>query len=432
MNIRRIIKFSLAILIISQNLFSQSLLKEDFNYSVLDSLENSGGWIREGLNSIYNVKVVSPGLSYAGYIGSGIGNSAFFSNINEGDNLSHYFTLQNSGSLYASCLIRVDSFTATATSGFNIAFNQGTGGTYTNTTLNIKRLSATTFNFGIGKTSSPSYSSNTYNTNTTYLAVIKYTFVNGDNNDSVKMYIFNAGVPATEPSVPTAYNISGVDIANIGSVVLTNGYAQGNGLKSSSAKVDGIRVGTTWTNTVLQQINVQLNLKVLLQGFYNNSLNTMVRDTARVYLRSKNAPYQIADSSKAFLDANGNGSYVFTRVSNFEGYYLDVRHRNSIETWSYIPRQFSNNLLSFDFTQSAGSAYGGNQIQSGFKYCIYGGDDNRDGTVDLTDVVLVSNAATTFTNGYVQSDMNGDNITDLTDLVMTSNNAGEFVHKIKP
>ena len=66
------------------------------------------------------------------------------------------------------------------------------------------------------------------------------------------------------------------------------------------------------------------------------------------------------------------------------------------------------------------------------RYGIYSGDENQNGIADLTDVVNVSNSASSFTTGYVSSDMNGNNITDLTDLVITSNNASAFVAKIAP
>ncbi|MEZ4824320.1 MAG: hypothetical protein R2942_18760 [Ignavibacteria bacterium] len=45
---------------------------------------------------------------------------------------------------------------------------------------------------------------------------------------------------------------------------------------------------------------------------------------------------------------------------------------------------------------------------------------------------MYPDAASSFTTGYVSSDMNGDNVVDLTDLVITSNNASAFVAKIVP
>lgn len=251
---KKLFSIGILVLLFSNNLFSQNLFKDDFNYPVLDSLEGTGGWYRNGINFPYNVQVKSPGLTYTGYAGSGIGNTAYLSNTAEGDILYHNFTSQSSGNLYMSFMIRVDSLTATATSGYNIGFNPTTGETFINTMLFVKRLSATTFNFGIKKSKNVSYNSTVYNTNTTYLAVLKYSFVNGINNDSSKMYIFSSGVPSVEPSVPTAYATDSIDPGSIGSVLLSNSYAQSGSLRGSSVKIDGIRVGLSWASSVLSSI----------------------------------------------------------------------------------------------------------------------------------------------------------------------------------
>ncbi|MEZ4690322.1 MAG: hypothetical protein R3A12_09125 [Ignavibacteria bacterium] len=70
--------------------------------------------------------------------------------------------------------------------------------------------------------------------------------------------------------------------------------------------------------------------------------------------------------------------------------------------------------------------YGNNSKLVGNNYCIYSGDENQDGVVDLSDISDVSNSANTFLLGYERSDMNGDNVTDLEDVVITSNSAGEL------
>ncbi|HMQ70277.1 MAG TPA: T9SS type A sorting domain-containing protein [Ignavibacteria bacterium] len=254
MKITKFIAFTILLFLCIQNLYSQNLFKDDFNYQVLDSLEGTGGWVRAGVNLTSNVLVKSPGLSYPGYAGSGIGNTAYLSNIGEGDNVYHSFSSQASGKLYLSFMVRVDSMTSTATTGYNICFNQSTGATLFNTALFTKKVSPTTFNFGIRKSMSTSYSNTVYNTNTTYLVVLKYSFVNGNNNDSAKMYVFSSGVPAIEPSVPNAFATDSIDAVNIGSVVLTNSYAQNGSLKSSSVKIDGIRVGLSWATSLLSGI----------------------------------------------------------------------------------------------------------------------------------------------------------------------------------
>ena len=78
---------------------------------------------------------------------------------------------------------------------------------------------------GIFKSNRVYYNDNIYNINTTYLVVLKYSFISGADNDSAKMVVFNSGVPVTEPAVPTAFLKDNVDMQNIGFVFLSNSYA---------------------------------------------------------------------------------------------------------------------------------------------------------------------------------------------------------------
>lgn len=178
-----------------------------------------------------------------------------------------------------------------------------------------------------------------------------------------------------------------------------------------------------------------LYLTAFIEGFYNPSTNSMVSDTVKVYLRNAAFPYTIIDSTKSTLNSTGLGTFTFSYPVNGVNYYIVIKHRNSIETWSKTTQQFTASALSYDFTTANTQAYGNNMPNidaSPVRFGIYSGDENQNGIVDLTDAVNVSNAASSFTSGYVTSDMNGDNITDLSDLVITSNNASAFVSKIIP
>ncbi len=254
------------LIFLSLPVFAQGLFTDDFNYPVRDSLEGLGGWGLSGINSPYNIKVVSPGLTYPGYVGTGIGNCVVFTNNPNGDIVLNNFTTQTSGTLYMAYMIRVDSLTTQATQGTNIGFDQAGGATNLNTTLYVQRVSSTTFKFGIRKQGGVVYGANNYNINTTYLAVVKYSFVGGADNDSTKMYIFSSGVPSTEPTSPDAFTAAGTDLPDIGQVFLSNMYAQGTGLALSSVKIDGIRIGTTWAGSVLAAISVTST--EIPKGFY--------------------------------------------------------------------------------------------------------------------------------------------------------------------
>ena len=68
----------------------------------------------------------------------------------------------------------------------------------------------------------------------------------------------------------------------------------------------------------------------------------------------------------------------------------------------------------------------------GTKWCIYNGDVNQDGVIDLTDVSNVDLDNLSFSTGYIATDVNGDNLIDLTDLSLVENNNLNFVTKVTP
>lgn len=186
---------------------------------------------------------------------------------------------------------------------------------------------------------------------------------------------------------------------------------------------------------VTEAPNVTVNLTMFIEGFYDANNNSQVSDTVSAYLRNTVSPFNIIDESISVVSASGNAVLKFGIAVN-GNYYLTVNHRNSIETWSASGiAVLIGSYVSYDLSNALSKAFGNNLDQvdtSPLRFGIYSGDENQNGTVDLTDVVSVSNAAGIFTNGYVSTDMNGNNITDLTDLVITSNNAGAFVTAIVP
>ena len=178
-----------------------------------------------------------------------------------------------------------------------------------------------------------------------------------------------------------------------------------------------------------------LNLTVLIEGFYNSSTDTMVGDTVRVYLRNLSSPYAIVDSSACYLSSSGIGTLIFSNAFNGTNYYLDIRHRNSIETWSAAGQSFTSFFGTYDFSNANSQAYGNNMAQvntSPVKFALFSGDVNQDGFVELSDVVLIYNDASNFVTGYANTDVNGDNLIDLSDLLITYNNSSAFVSKVTP
>jgi len=202
-----------------------------------------------------------------------------------------------------------------------------------------------------------------------------------------------------------------------------------------------VRITSNDPSTPQRDVKVRLNvgtavpasITVALQGFYNNTtLN--IRDTTRIYLRNTSPPYAIVDSAKAVIDSlNFTGSFLFANAPTGT-YYLQVKSRNGLETWSKAGGQLytAGSAFSYNFTTAAAQAYGSNEILKNTKYCQYSGDVNQNGIIDLTDVILINNDASAFLSGYRVTDVNGDSYIDLSDIVITSNNASNFVNKVVP
>jgi len=69
----------------------------------------------------------------------------------------------------------------------------------------------------------------------------------------------------------------------------------------------------------------------------------------------------------------------------------------------------------------------------GAKYCLYTGDVDQNGFVDVGDMILIYNSTVNFTTGnYLPEDLNGDSIADVSDLILCNNNAVFFVGAITP
>ncbi|MEZ4692036.1 MAG: hypothetical protein R3A12_18525 [Ignavibacteria bacterium] len=51
---------------------------------------------------------------------------------------------------------------------------------------------------------------------------------------------------------------------------------------------------------------------------------------------------------------------------------------------------------------------------------------NRDGVIDLDDLIDTYNAGNVFLNGYIVQDCNGDSVVDLSDVLIIFNNAQLF------
>jgi hypothetical protein len=169
-----------------------------------------------------------------------------------------------------------------------------------------------------------------------------------------------------------------------------------------------------------------LLLKCLIEGFYNGT--SMIPDTVTVELHNTATPYASIASSKGVLDSSGLGTFNFSGAVNGTSYFIVVKHRNAVETWSIASIISST----YDFTSAQSQVYGNNMILKGSKWCIYSGDVSQDGQVSFSDLMAVDNDNTNFITGYTYTDLTGDNQVTFSDLILVDNNNTNFVSKVIP
>ncbi|NVO18690.1 MAG: Ig-like domain-containing protein [Bacteroidetes bacterium] len=189
-----------------------------------------------------------------------------------------------------------------------------------------------------------------------------------------------------------------------------------------------------------------LNLSVMLEGLYNTSTSLMnqaqnstgnqfpglVADKITVEIRQNSSPYTLVQSF-GNINLLTNGSSTLSVPVIYSGsYYIVIRHRNSIETWSGLPVSFSPGTVNYNFSNAATQAFGNNLKQVGSIYLIYGGDANQDGVVDGSDMAAIDNASTMLLSGYNSEDINGDGIVDGSDMAIIDNNSTAIIQAQKP
>jgi hypothetical protein len=224
-----------------------------------------------------------------------------------------------------------------------------------------------------------------------------------------------------------------------------------SGEKTFTTTVSG---GLDSTATLLLTINncsTSLHLKLFLEGFYNGSqsmnatlynlgLANQIDETDSVQLNLWK-PNNLNNSQpnfsiKGVLKSNGH-VYVSLPAETFgQQFYVAIKHRNSIETWSVSPIIIQDTTF-YDFSNSMNTAFN-DGINLPLKnsnenvYLIYSGDINQDGSIDIFDMQVAENASTNFEFGYISSDCNGDGSPDIFDMQIIENNATMFLFFARP
>ncbi|MHC1775293.1 MAG: FISUMP domain-containing protein [Lentimicrobium sp.] len=186
-----------------------------------------------------------------------------------------------------------------------------------------------------------------------------------------------------------------------------------------------------------------INLELNLEGLFNPSQGDMnqaygrnfpdtIADEITIGIANSTFPYAIQfELDSVFLERTGQCQIEVPCIFNGE-YYIVIRHRNSIETWSKYPVPFNTDTISYNFTDLISKAYHNNLILKGISYCIYAADINQDGVVDTGDMSIADNESSQFITGYNPSDINGDGNTNVGDMVIVDNNSSSYTTVQRP
>lgn len=182
---------------------------------------------------------------------------------------------------------------------------------------------------------------------------------------------------------------------------------------------------------------LKLNLRVIPEGMYEPLFQELNRkDSVTVFLRNSFSPYLIIDSAKKPIDTISCSAVFYFPEAQAGSYYIAAKHFNCIETWSKAGGELiSNNgtAYNYDFTSADSQAYGRNLKLKGTRYCLFSGDVDQNGFIDLDDLLLISNDAGNFLSGnYLSADLTGNGIIDLEDLTICYNNQLNFISIIRP
>jgi hypothetical protein len=187
-----------------------------------------------------------------------------------------------------------------------------------------------------------------------------------------------------------------------------------------------------------------INLTMAIQGYYlgggmmnsvmmNQGASANADDVEMMTVELRDATDgSMVESTTAMLHTDGSLSAVFT-TAPAASYYIAVKGRNIVETWSAAPQALSSTALDYDFTSSASQAYGDNmaEVEPGV-YGFFSGEFNADGFVEFTDYTVWETDANNFAEGDYATDLNGDGFVEFTDYTIWEGNANNFVGSFLP
>ncbi len=238
-------------------------------------------------------------------------------------------------------------------------------------------------------------------------------------------------------------NIGGPSTVN-GNLLFSNGTSCNI---PGSLSGDNIADNSSTSSIEVIPASITANLKLFLQGYYidggimqpvlnNQGVAALATETDSITVELHNAttPFALVDSKVAVLSTTGMASATFTQAAG--SYYIAIKHRNTVQTWSANPVTVNGASPLYDFSSSANKAYGANQVevQTGV-WAMYTGDINQDDFIDGNDFPqfsFESESGGFFDGTYTPTDMNGDGFVDSNDFPVFDTNIFNGVTAVYP
>ncbi|MBK7633181.1 MAG: hypothetical protein IPJ13_02020 [Saprospiraceae bacterium] len=194
----------------------------------------------------------------------------------------------------------------------------------------------------------------------------------------------------------SSYSATNVGTYVVGDVVIGSGIqADIKGASFTSPNWNYTSASTNGTSTVsvstdqlssditgLNKLTV-LNLSAFIEGYmFGSSMVPVLMnsgmanpptdcDNITVELHNTNSPYNLAYTFTGVLQTNGTLGCTFPQAA-IGNYYIVLKHRNALQTWSALPVTFTPNTI-YNFSTSATQAFGSNMKQVGSLWTLFSG-----------------------------------------------------------
>ncbi len=184
-------------------------------------------------------------------------------------------------------------------------------------------------------------------------------FSGGHDNITRSLPTAHAGISIAQLNAGTGMDSTGLDSLPAGSYELM--ITDNNGCVTAATYV---------LNEPPDPCSITISLKLFIEGFYNgnNSMKSvasssgLITDTLLLRLHDINPPYGMLHSSVSTVDTAGWAHFIFPPSLWQQSFYLAIKHRNSLETWSKTPFHLPQGIQQYNLTESL-FPFAGNQLK---------------------------------------------------------------------